>query len=160
MDHNLHPPRPCDAVPEAPAITAEVARQALLSHAAATGAMLRDRAGGGLDYPRLITLLQDPDVVRFPVHVVFDAQPLQGEELAYPLPVENDPTNGFTMYVHSQLATYLDDATAAILYAVVVVNYGDAATGEVAEAFGAAALGVDREAYYGTICRIADGIPR
>jgi hypothetical protein len=156
MDHDRCPP----GAGAQPAINAETARQALLAHAAATGAALRERAGGQLDYPRLVALLEDPDVVRFPVQVAFDARPLQGEELAYPLPVEDDPTNGFTMYVHPHLAACPDDATAAILYALVVVNYGEVATGEVGEAFGAAALGVHPEAYYRTVCRIADAVPR
>jgi hypothetical protein len=94
------------------------------------------------------------------VRIEFDAEPLQGEELAYPLPAKGGPSNGFTMYVHPHLATRPDDATAAILYALVVVSYGETATGEVGEAFGAAALGIDTEAYYRTVCRIADAVPR
>jgi hypothetical protein len=160
MSQDPCPTCPCGTVPEEPPVSAETARQALLAHAAATGTALHDRAGGRLDYPRLLALLEDPDVVRFPVHVVFDAQPLQGEEVAYPLPVEGDPTHGFTMYVHPHLERRPDDATAAILYALVVVNYGEAATGEVGEAFGAAALGLDWETYYRTVCRITDAIPR
>jgi hypothetical protein len=153
MDHDCCP---SGTARDDPPVTTEDARRALLAHAAATGALLGERAGSRVDYPRLLALLQDPDVVRFPVQVVFDSQPLHEYEVAYPLPAADDRTNGFIMYVRSDLATCPEDATAAILYALVVVNYGDAATGEVAEAFGAAALGVDPEVYYRTMCRIAD----
>ena len=128
----------------------------MIAHAAATGTAIRQRLGDTLDYAQLAPLLEDSAAVRFPVQVAFDAGPLQPGELAYPLPVDGDPTNGYTMYVHPALAERTADTVAAVLYALVVVNYGEAATGDVGEAFGAAVLGMERDAYYRTMCRIAD----
>jgi len=157
---DAHPSLPGTCQPHAgePPITPEGARQAMIAHAAATGAAIHDRLGGAPDYARLVPLLEDPETVRFPVQVVFDAGPLQGEEVAYPLPVDGRAANGYTMYVHPALAGRTTDTVAAILYGLVVVNYGEAATGEVGEAFGAAVLGLDREAYYRTMCRIVDRV--
>jgi hypothetical protein len=141
-----------------PPITPDGARQAMIAHAAATGSAIHGRLGGPPDYPRLVQLLEDPEAVRFPVQVVFDAGPLQGEELAYPLTAHGDAANGYTMYVHPALAGRSADTVAAVLYALVVVNYGEAATGEVGEAFGAAVLGVTRDDFYRTMCGIASRV--
>jgi hypothetical protein len=157
MDANFACAGECQQTGEPP-ITPEGARQAMIAHAAAIGAAIHHRLGGAPDYSRLVQLLEDPEAVRFPVQVVFDAGPLRGEELAYPLPTDGDASNGFTMYVHPALAGQTADTVAAVVYGLVVVNYGEAADGEVGEAFGAAVLGVDREAYSRTMCRIADRV--
>jgi len=130
----------------------------MIDHAAATGTAIYNRLGGAPDYARLVALLEDPEAVRFPVQVVFDAGPLHGEELAYPLPVNGNASNGYTMYVHPALTARPADAVAAVLYALVVVNYGEAATGAVGEAFGAAVLGMRRDDYYRTMCHLADTV--
>jgi len=158
MDSNLAPGGTGRPPAGEPPITPEGARQAMIAHAAATGTAIHNRLGGAPDYPQLVQLLEDPEAVRFPVQVVFDAGPLHGEELAYPLPVDGDASNGYTMYVHPALAGQPTDTVAAVLYALVVVNYGEAATGAVGEAFGAAALGVERDDYYRTMCRLADAV--
>ena len=43
-----------------------------------------------------------------------------------------------------------------VLYQLVAVNYGGFASGDDAETFGAAALGLEREDYYQELCRLAD----
>jgi hypothetical protein len=47
---------------------------------------------------------------------------------------------------------------ALVLYQLVLVNYGDFASPDDAEAFGAAALGISREAYYQMVCQAADDV--
>lgn len=150
---------PCGTAPSPPPISEEGGRQALLAHAAGVGAAIRERYGS-LDYTALERLLRDPDAVRFPVSIAYDAGPLEGEELAYPLAADDDPTNGFTMYVHPHYRNNPVETVAVVLYALVVVNYGEAASGEVGEIFGAAALGMERQEYYEHICRLADSLPR
>ena len=39
------------------------------------------------------------------------------------------------------------------------INYGDIATHEEAELFGATLLGLDQEHYYATLCKLADSLP-
>lgn len=139
-----------------PPISEEGARQAMIAHAAATGTAIRERLGTTLDHAQLAALLEDSAAVRFPVRLVFDAGPLQPGELAYPVPMGGNPANGYIMYVHPALAERPADTVAAVVYALVVVNYGEAASGEVGEVFGAAVLGMERDDYYRTMCRIAD----
>jgi hypothetical protein len=43
-----------------------------------------------------------------------------------------------------------------VLYQLVLVNYGEFASPEDAESFGAAAVGLDREEYYERLCALAD----
>jgi hypothetical protein len=43
-----------------------------------------------------------------------------------------------------------------VLYQLVMVNYGDFASADDAETFGAAALGLGKEDYYQTLCQLAD----
>jgi hypothetical protein len=54
--------------------------------------------------------------------------------------------------------TQLQKVPLAVLYELVVDNYGDFASADDAEAFGAAALGLDKEVYYQTLCDLADEI--
>jgi hypothetical protein len=52
----------------------------------------------------------------------------------------------------------LEQVPLLVLYQLVLVNYGAFASSDDAETFGAAALGLTKEEYYGTLCRLADGL--
>jgi hypothetical protein len=43
-----------------------------------------------------------------------------------------------------------------VLYQLVALNYGEFASADDAETFGAAALGLTRDAYYEELCKMAD----
>ncbi len=148
----------CAATPASEAMGKEEAHAALCDHARRTGYLIHERFGPAIDLATVERMLEDPDVVRFPVSLLYDATALEGEEIAYPLPVDGDPLNGYTMYLHPALEGDPEDAVRAILYALVVVNYGAVADGAVAEAFGAAALGIEEEQYYKQICSLVDAI--
>jgi len=45
-----------------------------------------------------------------------------------------------------------------VLYQLVVVNYGEFASADDAEIFGAAVLGLSKEDYYQGVCELADQI--
>ena len=49
---------------------------------------------------------------------------------------------------------------ALVLYQLVLVNYGEFASAEDAETFGAAVLGISRDEYYQTLCEMADQLRR
>jgi len=136
------------------------ARAALLTHARRTGERVAERYGAGIDLAAVERMVEDPEVVRFPVTLCFDGAPLEGEEFAYPLPVAGDPLNGYTLYLHPALRPDSEGVVAAVLYALVVVNYGAVADGAVAVAFGAACLGLDEDVYYDKMCHLADAIVR
>ena len=137
-------------------LTVEDARQSLETHVAAKGSEVRAKYGPRIGWHDLERILADRTFVRYPCDIVFDAGLLQEGEFAHPVPRGDRPENGFTMYVHPYLAAQPDRVPAAVLYQLVLVNYGDFASTEDAEAFGAAALGISRDQYYAMLCQIAD----
>ncbi len=60
------------------------------------------------------------------------------------------------MYVHPAFFSELDRVPWLVLYQLVLVNYGEFASATDAEIFGAAALGLDPEEYYGALCQMSD----
>ncbi|MFM8469001.1 MAG: hypothetical protein ACKODH_03370 [Limisphaerales bacterium] len=137
-------------------LTAEDARQSLREHCAAKGREVRAKYGPRLGWAELQQLLNDRTLVRYPCTVAFDSVPLQTEEFAYAEPLGDRPDAGFRICVHPRFEHDLDSVPALVLYQLVAVNYGDFATAEDAEAFGAAALGMEREEYYRRLCACAD----
>jgi len=139
-------------------LTADDARQSLTAHVAAKGAEINEKFGPHIGWKELQLILNDRACVRYPCEIVFDANPLNAGEFAYPVQKAEHPEDGFTMYVHPVLMTQLPKVPCAVLYELVLVNYGDFASSDDAEAFGAAALGLNKEEYYQTLCDLADEI--
>lgn len=139
-------------------LTAEDARQSLRDHCAAKGEEVRAKFGPHIGWAELNQLLKDRKFVRYPCTIAFDALPLQADEFAYPEPLGPRPDSGFRICVHPRFESDLDSVPALVLYQLVAVNYGDFATAEDAEAFGAAALGRSREEYYEQLCKVVDGL--
>jgi hypothetical protein len=132
------------------------ARQSLNVAAAATGAGIYEKYGPRIGWAQLLQILDDRTCARYPCEIVFDAGPLEAGEFAHPVPRGDRPEDGFTMYVHPSFMTQLEQVPLLVLYQLVLVNYGAFAAAEDAETFGAAALGLARDEYYHTLCRLAD----
>ena len=62
------------------------------------------------------------------------------------------------MHVHPFFLTQLERVPGLVLYQLVLVNYGEFASADDAETFGAAALGISRDEYYAMLCEMADEI--
>jgi hypothetical protein len=139
-------------------LTAEDARQSLAGHVAAKGAELRAQYGPRIGWQELLQILQDRAFVRYPCDVVFDAAPLAPGEFAHPVALGNRPEEGFAMHVHPLFGDRLDEVPGLVLYQLVLVNYGEFASPEDAETFGAAALGLSKDDYYRILCRLADQV--
>jgi hypothetical protein len=139
-------------------LTVEDARESLTAHAAAKGAEIHAQYGPLLGWPELKRLLKDSCHVRYPCEVVFDASQLEPGEFAHPFPRGEHPSAGFDIHVHPAFMIQLDRVPALVLYQLVLVNYGDFASPDDAEAFGAAALGMDRDKYYELVCQAADDV--
>ena len=145
----------CGLVPAAPP-TAQQVRQSLNVAAAAIGAGIYEKYGPRIGWAQLLQILEDRNCVRYPCEIVFDAGPLEAGEFAHPVPRGDRPEDGFTMHVHPSFTTQLEQVPLLVLYQLVLVNYGVFAAPEDAEAFGAAALGLPRDEYYHTLCRLVD----
>ncbi len=137
-------------------LTTASAKQSLTAHAAETGAAIFAKYGPCIGWRELALLLEDRSCVRYPCRIEFDASKLQSGEFAHPAPNGDSPDQGFTMFVHPVFMAQLDQLPLLVLYQLVLVNYGTFASAEDAETFGAAALGLDRDAYYEALCDLAD----
>jgi hypothetical protein len=60
------------------------------------------------------------------------------------------------IYVHPFFAAQLQRLPYLVLYQLVLVNYGDFASPDDAETLGAAVLGLSKDDYYQSLCKIAD----
>ena len=142
--------------------TEQDGRESLIAHAVEKALEARAAYGGplpGLAMEALETLLCDRKFVRFPVSLEFNAGALQAGEFAHPEPVDpDDPSAGFIMHIHPAFEGRDDVIPLMVAYQLVVINYGDIAGHEAAEAFGAALCGIDIEPYYQSLCQLADEI--
>ena len=139
-------------------LTAEDARQSLTAHVETKGVEVFERYGPKLDWDGLQRLLADRTLVRYPCEIVFDDGALHPGEFAHPAPKGEKPEDGFIMSVHPLFLTQPDRVPALVLYQLVAVNYGEFASSDDAESFGAAALGLSRDDYYALLCDCADQV--
>ena len=137
-------------------LSTEDARQSLNAHVAAKGAKLFEKYGPSIGWPELQRILKDRECLRYPCEIVFDSVGLQAGECAHPKAKGERPEDGFTMFVHPRFKSQLANVPALVLYQLVLVNYGEFASAEDAETFGAAALGLGRDEYYAELCALAD----
>jgi hypothetical protein len=137
-------------------LTAEDARQSLTTHVEAKGVEVFIKFGPRLGWGELQRLLADRAYVRYPCEISFDAAPLLPGECAHPVQKGGAPEDGFTMFVHPLFMLELEHVVYLVLYQLVAVNYGEFASADEAETFGAAALGLTRDEYYTALCELAD----
>jgi hypothetical protein len=137
-------------------LTAEGAKQSLNAHVAAKGAEIFEKYGPVIGWKQLLQILEDRTVVRYPCELAFDAAFLRPGELAYPAPKDANPEEGFRVCVHPCFMMQLEYVPHIVLYQLVLVNYGEFASADDAETFGAAALGLPKEEYYRRLCQLAD----
>jgi len=137
-------------------LSPEDARVALRDHALALARRGFEKYGGKI-VPEEI--LQDQEIVRYPTTLRFGAERLQPGEFAFPEPLGETAADGFCLHVHPCFEDQAEALPLLVSYQIVAINYGGMATAEDAEWFGAVLLGLDKEAYYRRLCRLADSIP-
>jgi hypothetical protein len=136
--------------------TADEGVRALREHVAERAEQARSRHGALLDRAALERLLEDPEVVRFPTVLRFEAEPLLPGEFAWAAAFGARPQDGFALIVHPSLRDRPRDLVLAAVYHLVAINYPEVATSEEAELFGSTLLELDREEYYSRLCALAD----
>lgn len=137
-------------------LTSEDVRTSMNAHVAGKGLELHEKYGPRIGWKELQRLLSDPACVRYPCTLEFDAKALEPGECAHPVPNGPRPEDGFTLFVHPIFLTQLDQVPYLALYQLVLVNYGEFASADDAEVFGASALGLSQDAYYRAMCELAD----
>ncbi|MCA9284909.1 MAG: hypothetical protein KDA22_06840 [Phycisphaerales bacterium] len=143
--------------PSAPP-TEDDARTSLRDHLLAKAAAARAAHGPAIDSATVQRLLADRSVVRYPTELVFDAARLRPGEFAFAEPRGSHPRDGFRLAVHPYFERRPEDWPLLVAYHIPPINYGDVATSEDCECFGAALVGLDREAYYRRLCALADAM--
>jgi hypothetical protein len=131
------------------------ARQSLNAHVIAKGTEIREKYGPAIGWQELLRLMEDRACVRYPCDIVFDASPLEPGECAHPVAKGDRPEDGFDMCVHPFFLAQLSQVPGVVLYQLVAVNYGQFASADDAEAFGASVLGLTKDEYYRTLCERA-----
>ncbi len=134
------------------------ARLALSDHVAEKALAARGRHASLADAAALQRLLDDREAVRYPTALVFDAAPLEPGEFALAEAIGDHPADGFRLVVHPSLRDRPEDLPLAVAYHIPPINYGDIASPDDCELFGAALLGLEREAYYQRLCALADAL--
>jgi hypothetical protein len=137
-------------------LTVDDARQSLNAHVAAKGLEIREKYGPAIGWAQLQHILADRACVRYPCEIVFESAPLEAGETAHPVPKGDRPEDGFTVYVHPFFRANLSQAMALGLYQLVLVNYGEFASPDDAEIFGASILGLGKDEYYRRLCELTD----
>ena len=137
-------------------LTSDDARQSLNAHIAVKGLEIREKYGPHIGWGQLLQILEDRSCTRYPCEIIFDAAPLRPGEFAYPAPKGQRPEDGFIMYVNPFFATRPERVAYLVLYQLVLVNYGDFASPDDAETFGARVLGLSKDEYYQALCALAD----
>ena len=132
------------------------AKRSLNDHVADKGMEVRAKYGPTIGWKEIQQVLLDRTLVRYPCEISFSAEDLREGEFAYPHQIGDKPEDGFIIRVHPIFLTQLKLVPYLVLYQLVAVNYGDFATADDAETFGAEALGLDKEEYYEAICQLAD----
>lgn len=136
--------------------SAEEAQQSLRDHVVGKAIKAREACGGRVDRPAMLRLLEDRTIVRYPVGIRFDAQPLQPGEFACLEALGELPGDGYCLFIHPMFEPVDDLLPLLIAYYIPTVNYGDVASHIEAEMFGAALTGLDVEEYYKILCSVAD----
>lgn len=139
-------------------LTERDGRVALSDHVLERARKARERYGPFIDDAKIMRILDDREIVRYPVGVRFDSTPLQSGEFAYAMPLGEHPRDGFCLFIHSSFVEQRDLWPALIAYHIPPINYGDIADAEDCELFGATLLGLDVNAYYMLLCEVADSI--
>ena len=139
-------------------LTADDAKQSLTAHVASKGAEIFAKYGPRIGWNELQAILSDRSCVRYPCTLDYDESGLQPGEFAYAEPNGELPETGFTLHVHPIYSMRPAMIPHLALYHLVTVNYGEFASSDDAETFAAAALGLDRELYYQSLCTLADEI--
>jgi len=139
-------------------LTVDDARQSLTAHVAAKGAEIHSKYGPSIGWNELLRILEDRTACRYPCEVVFASEPLQPGEFAVPVSKGQRPEDGFTIFVHPHFEAQPERVVYLVLYQLVPVNYGEFVSAGDAETFGASALGISNDEYYGILCEMADQI--
>ena len=136
-------------------VTAEDARRALRDHVVEKALLARKRHGCPWDDDSFLRLLADRDIVRYPTAIAFDVAGLQPGEFGHAEPVGARPADGFRLLIHPRFRDRAGVVPLLAAYHLPTIDYGEIATFEEAELFGATLFGMPVDGYYLLVCEFA-----
>lgn len=137
-------------------ITEKNASEAFTNHLVDKANAARLAYGLYIDYETILRMLDDRNIVRYPVQIEFDSRQLQGHEFAYPKAIGFHPSDGYCLFIHERFRNQPENLPILISYHIPSINYGSIVDPQHAEAYGAALMGIDVETYYRALCELAD----
>ena len=131
---------------------------AVTLHAVEKAKAIRAQYGDPIDYQAILRMFDDRKATRYPVRLQFVDEGIEPGMFARTEPLSDNLDDGYLISMHTGLEGREDILPPLILYQLVLVNYGDLATANDAELFGATLLGMERDDYYQLICTITDSL--
>lgn len=133
-------------------------RRALRDHVLDRAHTARAKYGPTIDADAILKILDDRDLVRYPVGTRFDASALDAGQFAHAQPLGDHPSQGFCLFIHPSFESRRDLWPLLIAYHIPPINYGDITEAEDCEVFGAVLLGLSQDEYYQALCVLTDSI--
>lgn len=134
------------------------AKAGLRDHVLARAHLARTRYGPIIDDAAILRVLDDREIVRYPAGIRFDAVPLRAGEFAWAAPMGEHPREGYCIFVHPRFERQRDLWPLILAYYLPTINYGDIASSDDCELFGATLLGLDIDDYYNQLCGLSDDL--
>jgi len=131
---------------------------ALFEHARFAAQRAQARLGGPLSPASLEQFLSDPLCLRYPTRIIYVRDGLEPHQVAHPFYRQSRNGVFCDLHVDPLLRKMPEAIYLVVAYMAAVINYGDAATPELAELFGALLTGMDPEMFYTTRCAVADSV--
>lgn len=132
------------------------AREAFINHLVDKANAARLKFGLYIDYETITRMLDDRDIVRYPMQIEFDSRQLQNHEFAFPKAIGFHPSDGYCLFIHEHFRNQPENLPLLIAYHIPTINYGSIVEPQHAEAYGAALIGLEVQAYYQALCELAD----
>jgi hypothetical protein len=131
----------------------------LLDHILRKAAHAREKYGGEIDTAAVLHILEDREIVHYPVAIRFEAWHLEPDELAYLEQLGEHPDEGFLLFMHPALEAHHELWPAVIAFHLPAVNYGDAITHDEARQYAATLLGIAADTLTAALEQLAESLP-
>ncbi|MHC4446278.1 MAG: hypothetical protein ACYSXF_00540 [Planctomycetota bacterium] len=139
-------------------IDTEQAKRAFHEHLVDKAMAARLKYGLYIDAAAILQMLKDPEVVRYPTTVLFDASPLQPHEFAYSQPLGFHASDGYALCIHPFFKPQREILPLLIAYHIPTINYGGIVEADDAELYGTTLLGLEADTYYQALCELTDAM--
>lgn len=130
----------------------------LVEHARSAAQRALAALGGPLNADNLDWFLTEPNCLRYPTCLVFDASPLEPHQFGEPVIKVVNGSRVCRLYLHPHFSDRQDALPYLVAYMAGAINYGAIATPDLCETLGAMLVCYHREEFYRVVCEFADEI--